>query len=68
MRQESSASQRSYRQELKERAVRLVFEISDQERSKRGAVARIADQLDVSRETLRNWVRQAEIDGGLRAM
>ena len=27
-----------------------------------GAIARVAEQLGVNKETLRNWVRQAEID------
>jgi transposase len=31
-----------------------------------GAIARIGDQLGVNRETLRNWVTQAEIDDGTR--
>ena len=35
--------------------------------SSRGAVKRIADQLGMHPEALRNWVRQAEIDGGVRA-
>ncbi|OCW83977.1 transposase, partial [Nocardia farcinica] len=34
--------------------------------SSRGAIKRIADQLGVHPEALRNWVRQAEIDGGVR--
>ncbi len=48
-------SQRRYPIELKERAVRLVFDVREESESKRGAIARIADQLDVNRETLRNW-------------
>ena len=35
--------------------------------SARGAIKRIADRLGVHPEALRNWVRQAEIDGGVRA-
>ena len=31
-----------------------------------GAIKRVADQLGIHPEALRTWVRQAEIDGGLR--
>jgi len=31
-----------------------------------GALARVAKQLSINPETLRNWVTQAEIDGGVR--
>lgn len=31
-----------------------------------GAIRRIAEQLDLNTETLRNWVRRAEVDKGLR--
>lgn len=31
-----------------------------------GVIARVAEQLGMGPETLRNWVRQAEIDGGVR--
>ena len=34
--------------------------------SSRGAIKRIADQLGVHPEALRNWVRQAEVDTGVR--
>jgi transposase len=50
---------RKYSEELRERAVRLVFE------SKR-PIAHVARDLGVHKESLRHWVRQAEADGGRR--
>ncbi len=50
---------RKYSEELRERAVRLVFE------SKR-PIAHVARDLGVHHESLRVWVRQAEADTGRR--
>ncbi len=55
-----------YPGELRERAVRMVFDIRGQSGQGKGAIARVAAQLGVGRETLRTWVRQAEIDSGER--
>jgi transposase len=44
----------------------MVFEVREQTGGAPGAIARVADQLGVNRETLRNWVRQTEVDSGLR--
>jgi transposase len=44
----------------------MVFEIREESGQQQGAVARVADRLGVNRETLRNWVRRAEVDGGKR--
>ena len=55
-----------YPPELRERATRMVFEMRERTGERRGAIARVADQLGVNRETLRTWVKQAEIDGGQR--
>jgi transposase len=57
---------KKYTDELRERAVRLVLELRKSSGQKQGAVARVADQLGVNRETLRNWVNQAEVDSGTR--
>jgi transposase len=57
---------RKYPDEVRERAVRMVFEIREESGQQQGAIARVADKLGVNRETLRSWVKQAEIDGGRR--
>jgi transposase len=57
---------KKYPDEVRERAVRMVFEIREESGQQVGAVARVADRLGVNRETLRNWVRQAEVDAGKR--
>jgi transposase len=55
-----------YPQELRERAVRLVFEHQDEHPSQWAAITSIAHKFGVSAETLRKWVRRAEIDEGSR--
>jgi transposase len=60
-------SQKRYPPELKERAIRMVLEIIKEQNGERHGVAkRVASQLGIGVETLRRWVNQAEIDGGLR--
>ncbi|ETA04904.1 MULTISPECIES: transposase [Gordonia] len=60
------AAPRKYSEELKDRATRMACEARRDPDSSRGAIKRIADQLGVHPEALRNWVRQAEIDGAVR--
>ena len=61
------ASPRKYPPELKERAIRMVLDSYDRGDQRQGLVTRVARQLDIVPESLREWVQQAEIDRGQRA-
>ena len=56
-----------YSPEVRERAVRMVFEHEREYSSQWGAVTSIAAKIGCTAETLRKWVRQAERDQGRRA-
>jgi transposase len=56
-----------YPEELRERAVRMVAEVSPQYGSQWAAICSVAGKLGIgSPETLRIWVRRAEVDQGDR--
>ena len=55
-----------YPQELRERAVRMVFEHQDEHPSQWAAICSIAHKFGMSSETLRKWVRRTETDDRLR--
>lgn len=52
--------------ETRERAVRMVLDQQDQHDSQWQAIVAISEMVGCHKETLRNWVRQAETDGGQR--
>src|SRR5271157_2489286 len=60
-------SQKRYPAELRERAVRLVFENQGGHESQWAAMSSIAGKIGCTAETLRKWVRQEERDSGKRA-
>jgi transposase len=58
---------KAYPRELRERAVRMVLDHRADYDTEWEAIGSIAKKLGIgSAETLRKWVRQAEIDGGQR--
>ena len=57
----------NYPPELRQRAVRLVAEVRGEYASEWEAMGAVATKLGIgSTETLRKWVRRAEIDAGER--
>lgn len=52
--------------EVRERAIRMVFEHTEEHSSQWATIQSIAGKIGMSPETLRKWVRQAERDGGTR--
>ena len=55
-----------YSPEVRERAVRMVAEHRDEYPSEWAAFTSIAGKLGMTPETLRVWVRRAQIDDGVR--
>ena len=55
-----------YSPEIRERAVRMVFEHQAEYDSQWAAMNSIAGKIGCTAETLRKWVRRAERDQGLR--
>ena len=55
-----------YSPEVRERAVRMVFDHPGDHASQWAAIASIAAKIGCTPETLRLWVRQAERDAGRR--
>jgi transposase len=60
---------RKYPDEVRDRAVRLVRDLvegQDASDTVTGACRRIGEQLGINTDTLRNWVKQGQVDDGAR--
>ena len=55
-----------YSPEVRERAVRMVFEHVNEHDSEWAAICSIAGKIGWTPETLREWVRRTEVDTGRR--
>ena len=55
-----------YSPEVRERAVRMVFEHTHEHASQWATIRSVAEKLGCTVEALRRWVRQAERDAGKR--
>ncbi len=60
------AGQTRYPSELKERAVRMVLDLQRADPQDKNVISRVARQLGVGGESLRTWVKRAEIEDGQR--
>lgn len=58
--------QSRYSPEVRERAIRMVMEHRDEYSSGWAAMTSVASKFGMAPETLRTWVRRAQVDGGLR--
>lgn len=56
-----------YSPEIRERAVRMLWEQEKEHDSQWAAIRSIAEKIGCTAETLRKWVRQAERDAGRRS-
>jgi transposase-like protein len=61
------SKQSKYSPEVRDRAVRMVFECEKDHPSQWAAIMSVAAKIGCTAETLRGWVRQTERDRGERA-
>ena len=57
---------RRYSEAERERAVRAVRQLRKELGTDHGTIKRVADQLGIGVESLRNWLKQADVDAGVK--
>ena len=62
-----SKTTNKFSSEVRERAVRLVFDNEGQHGSRWQAIMSIAAKIGCAPQTLNDWVKKAEVNGGKRA-
>jgi transposase len=55
-----------YPDELKERAVKMVLDLQRSDPNDHGVIGRVSRQLGIGTESLRNWVKRAQVEAGTR--
>ena len=55
-----------YPDELKERAVKMVLDLQRSDPNDHGVIGRVSRQLGIGSESLRSWVKRAQIESGTR--
>lgn len=63
----SKETSKQYSAEVKSRAVRMVLEHEKEHPSRWATVCSVAAKIGCSAPTLHEWVKKAEVDGGMRA-
>jgi transposase len=62
-----SKTTNKYSPEVRERSVRMVLDHEGQHESRWAAIVSISSKIGCAPQTLNEWVKKAEVDGGRRA-
>jgi transposase-like protein len=62
-----SKTTNKYSSEVRERSVRMVLDHEGQHESRWAAILSISSKIGCAPQTLNEWVKKAEVDGGRRA-